>query len=51
MAHKFTTAAFLIIGNEILDGSTKDKNLAELIAQLNPKGILVREVRVVRDEE
>lgn len=44
-------AAFIIIGNEILDGSTKEGNLQTLIAGLKPKGIAVMEVRVVRDEE
>ncbi|MCH9664855.1 MAG: competence/damage-inducible protein A [Gammaproteobacteria bacterium] len=51
MSSKFPTAAFLIIGNEILDGSTKEKNLAQLIEKLKPKGILVKEARVVRDDE
>lgn len=45
------TAAFIIIGNEILDGSTREGNLVELISRLNSKGISLKEVRVVRDEE
>lgn len=45
------TAAFLIIGNEILSGRTQDKNLAFLGAKLAEKGIALAEVRVVRDVE
>lgn len=44
-------AAFLIIGNEILSGRTVEKNLPVLAGILRQKGIAIKEVRVVRDEE
>ena len=40
---------FLIIGNEILSGRTGEKNLPVLARLLAEKGLLVDEVRVVRD--
>lgn len=45
------TAALLIIGNEILSGRTKDKNMGWLGEQLSARGIPLREVRVVPDIE
>ena len=51
MTQKYPQAAFIIIGNEILDGSTQEANLQCLVELLRPKGISVAEVRVVRDEE
>jgi molybdenum cofactor synthesis domain-containing protein len=44
-------AALIIIGNEILSGRTKDKNLAYLAEWLNEIGIQLNEVRVIRDDE
>ena len=44
-------AALIIIGNEILSGRTKDKNLAYLAEWLNEIGIQLHEVRVIRDDE
>ena len=44
-------AALIIIGNEILSGRTKDKNLAYLAEWLNEIGIKLYEVRVIRDDE
>ena len=41
-------AALIIIGNEILSGRTKDKNLAYLAEWLNEIGIQQYEVRVIR---
>ena len=46
-----STAAVIIIGNEILSGRTQDKNLSWLATQLNELGIQLREARTVRDEE
>jgi molybdenum cofactor synthesis domain-containing protein len=46
-----TTAALIIIGNEILSGRTHDKNLPWLGENLNNIGIQLREVRVIRDVE
>lgn len=48
---KQTTAAILIIGNEILSGRTKDANLPWLGEQLAAMGIRLREGRVVQDDE
>lgn len=48
---KEKTAAFIIIGNEILSGRTMDKNLNFLATNLNELGINLKECRVVRDEE
>ena len=44
-------SALIIIGNEILSGRTKDKNLAYLAEWLNEIGIQLYEVRVIRDDE
>ena len=45
------TAAMVAIGDELLSGRTKDKNIAHLAAFLNVKGIELREVRIVADDE
>ena len=45
------TASLIIIGNEILSGRTKDKNLPWLAENLNAQGIALKEVRVVPDVE
>lgn len=45
------TAAILIIGNEILSGSTQDVNVAFIAKRLGQRGIPVHEIRVVRDVE
>ncbi|WP_417770752.1 competence/damage-inducible protein A [Stappia sp.] len=43
------TAAFLVIGDEILSGRTKDKNIGYLAEYLTALGIDLAEVRVVPD--
>ena len=43
------TAAIIIIGDEILSGRTKDKNIGWLAEQLNAQGIQLREARVIAD--
>ncbi|MGB0671536.1 MAG: competence/damage-inducible protein A [Rhodospirillales bacterium] len=43
------TAAFIIIGNEILSGRTKDANLAYVGERLAALGILLQEARVIPD--
>lgn len=48
---KEVTACLIIIGNEILSGRTKDKNLPYLAERLNEWGIRLREVRVIPDIE
>lgn len=45
------TAAILIVGNEILSGSTQDANIAFIAKRLSQRGIQLAEVRVVRDDE
>jgi len=45
------TAALLIIGDEILTGRTKDKNIGYIAEYLTGIGIDLREVRIVPDEE
>lgn len=45
------TAAVLVIGNEILSGRTKDKNIGHIAQVLTMIGIDLREVRIVSDDE
>src|ERR1700758_2436974 len=45
------TAGFLVIGDEILSGRTKDKNIGYIAEYLTDLGIDLKEVRVVPDEE
>ena len=45
------TAALLIIGDEILSGRTKDKNIGYIADHCTAIGIQLKEVRVVPDEE
>jgi molybdenum cofactor synthesis domain-containing protein len=45
------TAAFVIIGDEVLSGRTTDKNLNFLAKELTMMGINLKEVRVVPDDE
>jgi molybdenum cofactor synthesis domain-containing protein len=45
------TAAILVIGDEILSGRTKDKNIGYIAEYLTNIGIDLREVRVVPDVE
>jgi molybdenum cofactor synthesis domain-containing protein len=45
------TAAILVIGDEILSGRTKDKNIGYIAEYLTNLGIDLREVRVVPDIE
>jgi len=48
---KTVTAALLVIGDEILSGRTKDKNIGYIAEYLTNSGIDLREVRVVPDIE
>jgi molybdenum cofactor synthesis domain-containing protein len=50
-AHNAVTAAILVIGDEILSGRTKDKNIGYIAEYLGNIGIDLREVRVVPDIE
>jgi molybdenum cofactor synthesis domain-containing protein len=45
------TAAILVIGDEILSGRTKDKNIGYIAEYLTAIGVDLREVRVVPDAE
>jgi len=51
MATTSITAAILVIGDEILSGRTKDKNIGYIAEYLTNIGIDLREVRVVPDVE
>lgn len=48
---KAPTAAVLLIGNEVLSGRTKDKNLGFIADYLTALGIDLMEARVVADDE
>src|SRR5438552_8756304 len=48
---QIVTAGLLVIGDEILSGRTKDKNIGYIAEYLTAIGIELREVRVVADEE
>ena len=48
---RLVTAAVLVIGDEILSGRTKDKNIGFIAEYLTALGIDLKEVRVVPDEE
>ncbi|MCP8940467.1 competence/damage-inducible protein A [Alsobacter sp. SYSU M60028] len=50
-AAAIVTAALLVIGDEILSGRTKDKNIGYVADYLTALGIDLREVRVVPDDE
>ncbi|MBI1204929.1 MAG: competence/damage-inducible protein A [Rhodopseudomonas sp.] len=45
------TAAILVIGDEILSGRTKDKNIGYIAEYMTAIGIDVKEVRIVPDDE
>jgi molybdenum cofactor synthesis domain-containing protein len=45
------TASLLVIGDEILSGRTKDKNIGYIAEYLTAIGVDLKEVRVVPDEE
>lgn len=45
------TAAILAIGDELLSGRTRDKNIGHLASVLTVAGIDLREVRIVADDE
>ena len=45
------TAAVLVIGDEILSGRTKDKNIGYIADYMTELGVDLKEVRVVPDEE
>ena len=48
---EITTAAMIVIGDEILSGRTKDKNIGHLAEVMAAIGIDLKEVRIVADDE
>src|SRR3974390_1207971 len=48
---EIVTAAVLVIGDEILSGGTKDKNIGTIAEMCPAVGIDLKEVRVVADDE
>jgi molybdenum cofactor synthesis domain-containing protein len=50
-SHHLVTAAVLVIGDEILSGRTKDKNIGYIAEYLTRIGIDLIEVRIVGDDE
>ncbi|HEY5818176.1 MAG TPA: competence/damage-inducible protein A [Mesorhizobium sp.] len=48
---EIVTAAMLVIGDEILSGRTKDRNIGHLADIMTAIGIDLKEVRVVADDE
>jgi molybdenum cofactor synthesis domain-containing protein len=48
---EIVTAAMLVIGDEILSGRTKDRNIGHLADIMTAIGIDLKEVRIVPDEE
>src|SRR3984893_4949929 len=48
---RIVTAGLLVIGDEILSGRTKDKNIGFIAEYLTAIGIDLKEVRIVPDEE
>jgi len=48
---QIVTAAVLVIGDEILSGRTKDKNIGYIAEYMTALGVDLREVRVVADVE
>jgi len=48
---EIVTAAMLVIGDEILSGRTKDRNIGHVADIMTAIGIDLREVRIVPDEE
>ncbi len=51
MSKNVVTAAMIAIGDELLSGRTKDKNIAHLADMLTATGIDLMEVRIVGDEQ
>ena len=49
--NEVVTAAVLVIGDEILSGRTKDKNIGFIADYLTAIGIDLKEVRVISDDE
>ena len=48
---EIVTAAMIVIGDEILSGRTKDRNIGHLADIMTAIGIDLKEVRIVADDE
>ena len=48
---EIVTAAMLVIGDEILSGRTKDRNIGHLADIMTAIGVDLKEVRIVPDDE
>src|SRR5690606_17515448 len=48
---KIVTAAMVVIGDEILSGRTKDRNIGHLADMMTALGIDLKEVRIVPDDQ
>jgi molybdenum cofactor synthesis domain-containing protein len=51
MTNEIVTAGMVVIGDEILSGRTKDKNIGHLADVMTACGIDLKEVRIVSDDE
>jgi len=51
MSNAIVTAAMVAIGDELLSGRTKDKNIGHLADMLTAVGIDLEEVRIIGDDE
>jgi molybdenum cofactor synthesis domain-containing protein len=51
MSDAIPTAAILVIGDEILSGRTKDKNIGYIAERMTDLGIDLKEVRIVADDK
>ncbi len=51
MSDEIPTAAVLVIGDEILSGRTKDRNVGFIADRMTSLGIDLKEVRIVADEK
>lgn len=51
MAQEIVTAGMLAIGDELLSGRTRDRNIGHLANVMTVSGIELREVRIVGDDE
>ncbi len=49
-SNRIFTAALVVIGDEILSGRTRDRNIAQVAAWTGVQGIRLKEVRVVADD-
>ena len=51
LTNAVVTAGIVVIGDEILSGRTRDKNIGHIAEKLTETGIQLREVRIVADDQ